>query len=509
MTDGGSLLQRSPHVLIPRPPVGWDAGLVAAKLSRPEVPPDYVDRLRLHDALDLATQSPVTVVTGGPGWGKTLLVASWAARAGRTRPVAWLTVDVDDEPPVLLDLRAGRSARDRRRPPGEPAGNAGPGGRVEPRRPPPDPARALTAVPGGRPRHRRHVGGEQRRGSRPDRPPVPARVTATHRACDPPRATGVAAPAAGPRGPGRDRCRPAGLHRRRGEGAPAPTGPPDRSRRSDAPARSHRRVGRRPAPRTMFLRRPGAGPWTSEASDRAVADYLLGEVVAGQSPQTWQFLLRTSLVPHICGELADTLTGQTQGQLTLDLLERDSGFVTALGPERRWYRYHPLLGEMLQRQLELERPDSIRELHERAAGWFATNEQADRRGETCRRSAQLDAGGDLAHERRGASPADGRPACAGSRSSPRSRLSSSARTAELQAVRSRPAHGRGPLRRDGAASGRGALPPRRRARCRGPVDQSRVVVVRMRTRSGCRPRPAPSTQRGPVRCTPWTSTGRP
>ena len=123
----------------------------------------------------------------------------------------------------------------------------------------------------------------------------------------------------------------------------------------------------------MFLRRPGARAADFGASDRAVADYLLGEVVAGQSPQTWQFLLRTSLVPHICGDLADTLTGQTQGQLTLDLLERDSGFVTALGPERRWYRYHPLLSEMLQRQIELERPDSIRELNERAAGWFAEN----------------------------------------------------------------------------------------------------------------------------------------
>ena len=116
MTDGGSLLQRSPQVVLPRQPVGWDAGLVAAKLSRPEVPPDFVDRPRLHDALDRATESPVTVVTGGPGWGKTLLVASWAARAGRNRPVAWLTVDVDDEPLVfwtyvLAALRATGAVR--------------------------------------------------------------------------------------------------------------------------------------------------------------------------------------------------------------------------------------------------------------------------------------------------------------------------------------------------------------------------------------------------------------
>ena len=125
----------------------------------------------------------------------------------------------------------------------------------------------------------------------------------------------------------------------------------------------------------MFLQRPDARATQFSGAERSVADYLLSEVAANQSPQTWQFLLRTSLVPRICGDLADTLTGQRHGQRTLDVLERENAFVTALGPDRRWYRYHPLLGEMLRRQLELERPDSLRLLHERAAHWFAANGQ--------------------------------------------------------------------------------------------------------------------------------------
>ena len=152
---------------------------------------------------------------------------------------------------------------------------------------------------------------------------------------------------------------------------------------SGAPARPDRRVGRRPAPRRDVPAPTRRRLGRLRGIRPGVADYLLGEVVADQSPQTWQFLLRTSLVPRICGDLADTLTGQATVHCTLDALERDNAFVTALGPERRWYRYHPLLSEMLRRQLELERPESIPELHERAAHWFAAERPAHRRGETC------------------------------------------------------------------------------------------------------------------------------
>ena len=68
-------------------------------MARPEVPRGYADRPRLRVALSAKTRGPVTVVTGGPGWGKTLLVAAWAASADASRSICWLTLDADDDEP--------------------------------------------------------------------------------------------------------------------------------------------------------------------------------------------------------------------------------------------------------------------------------------------------------------------------------------------------------------------------------------------------------------------------
>ena len=56
--------------------------------------------------------------------------------------------------------------------------------------------------------------------------------------------------------------------------------------------------------------------------DRAVADYLTGEVLAGLPPATRELLLRTSIAERVCGGLADALTGGSDGALLLEELER-------------------------------------------------------------------------------------------------------------------------------------------------------------------------------------------
>ena len=107
--------------------------------------------------------------------------------------------------------------------------------------------------------------------------------------------------------------------------------------------------------------------------DRAVADYLTGEVLDTQPPSTRDFLLRTSVVERICGELADALTGRRDGALVLERLARDGMFLTPLDRARRWYRYHGLFREHLTARLRLERPASERGLHARAGAWLAAN----------------------------------------------------------------------------------------------------------------------------------------
>ena len=105
--------------------------------------------------------------------------------------------------------------------------------------------------------------------------------------------------------------------------------------------------------------------------DRAVADYLTGEVLAGLPAPTRELLLRTSVVERICGDLADALTGGTDGALVLERLERSGAFVAPLDRHRTWFRYHGLFAELLRARLRLEHPGLEPELHARAAEWLA------------------------------------------------------------------------------------------------------------------------------------------
>jgi LuxR family maltose regulon positive regulatory protein len=72
-----------------------------AKFSRPRPPAAYVPRPRLIRMLDSGVaQHPVTLVSAGAGWGKTVLVASWAAGAPAGGAVAWLNLDQEDVTPA-------------------------------------------------------------------------------------------------------------------------------------------------------------------------------------------------------------------------------------------------------------------------------------------------------------------------------------------------------------------------------------------------------------------------
>ena len=117
--------------------------------------------------------------------------------------------------------------------------------------------------------------------------------------------------------------------------------------------------------------RPGEISITDIAGDDPiVTDYLRDEVLTGQDPQTRVFLLRTSIALHLTGKLADALTSTADGARCLDRLSRQNSFVRALDSERTWYRYHPLLRELLLAELRREMPHEIPILLRRAARWY-------------------------------------------------------------------------------------------------------------------------------------------
>ncbi len=112
-------------------------------------------------------------------------------------------------------------------------------------------------------------------------------------------------------------------------------------------------------------------------SHEYIVDYFASEILARQPDSVKIFLMKTSVLEQLCGSLCNALTGQSEGQQTLELLREANLFVFPLDNERCWYRYHNLFGGLLRKQLQQELPEIIPELHRRASRWYEENELKD------------------------------------------------------------------------------------------------------------------------------------
>jgi len=108
-------------------------------------------------------------------------------------------------------------------------------------------------------------------------------------------------------------------------------------------------------------------------SNRYVLDYLADEVLNRQEEEVQSFLLQTSVLDRLNGALCDAVTGRTDGQQMLERLEAANLFVTPLDDERRWYRYHQLFADLLRSQLRKTHPELSAALYLRACAWFEKN----------------------------------------------------------------------------------------------------------------------------------------
>ncbi len=103
----------------------------------------------------------------------------------------------------------------------------------------------------------------------------------------------------------------------------------------------------------------------------ACREYLFAEVLERQPEDIRRLLLRTSVLERVNGALASLLTGVAGSQRVLQELEEQNAFVVSLDAGRSWFRYHPLLADLLRLELERTEPDAVRELHRTAAEWHA------------------------------------------------------------------------------------------------------------------------------------------
>jgi LuxR family maltose regulon positive regulatory protein len=112
-------------------------------------------------------------------------------------------------------------------------------------------------------------------------------------------------------------------------------------------------------------------------SHRYVLDYLAGDVLERLDGQMRDFLLETSLLERLSGELCDAVTGRTGSQALLERVERAGLFLVPLDEVRGWWRYHHLFAGLLRTRLQQERPARAVALHRAAAAWHQEHDLAD------------------------------------------------------------------------------------------------------------------------------------
>ncbi|MFJ2519372.1 LuxR C-terminal-related transcriptional regulator [Cellulosimicrobium cellulans] len=351
---------------------GADASeILCARTSVPELPATTVARPSVETLVASAVTRRLTLVSAGPGWGKTTAVARWARSATGPR-VAWLTLEPFDDKPaafwadVLSALRAAGAV-----PPGHPLETL-----VVPPRLSPALLRRVLAAVEQLPEPVVLVLDDFHHAARPDvaatvddllRYPLPLHLVLLTRVDPLVR-----------------------LQRLRAQGEVAEVGAADLA--FDAPA-----VTTLAAVHGKPLSASGAGRVLDETggwavgvrlrveaddaasrarADRSAAEFLLAEVLDGQEPATRSFLLRTSVTSAVCPDLASALDPGAPAERLLPGLAAADGFVMTAGQGRTWYRYHPLLREMLLSQFRLEDPSRLRDAHRAAARWFARDGEA-------------------------------------------------------------------------------------------------------------------------------------
>jgi len=104
-------------------------------------------------------------------------------------------------------------------------------------------------------------------------------------------------------------------------------------------------------------------------TDASVTEFLVAEVLERHDPDTRDFLLRTSVAERVTGDLADAIVGKGDGQVRLEMLERANLFVVCVDSGRT-YRYHPLLRELLLHSLRRDDPQGYRDAQRAVAGWL-------------------------------------------------------------------------------------------------------------------------------------------
>ena len=117
---------------------------------------------------------------------------------------------------------------------------------------------------------------------------------------------------------------------------------------------------------------PGEFIRSFSGSEGDVAEYLAEQVFSKLPMELQEFLVETSPLDRIHGDLADAVRGRTDSWDMLHKLEPLRALLVPIHGEIGWYRHHQLFAEYLRQQLACG-GGSVPELHLSASTWFTAN----------------------------------------------------------------------------------------------------------------------------------------
>jgi LuxR family maltose regulon positive regulatory protein len=106
-------------------------------------------------------------------------------------------------------------------------------------------------------------------------------------------------------------------------------------------------------------------------SERTVAEYLMAEVLDSLPSEVRRLLVNTSVLDRVNGALGDLLTGDAGTEGHFSALAEAGGFVVPLDTRGEWFRVHHLFADLLTAELRHSQASEIPYLHLAAAHWFS------------------------------------------------------------------------------------------------------------------------------------------
>ena len=103
-----------------------------------------------------------------------------------------------------------------------------------------------------------------------------------------------------------------------------------------------------------------------------LSDYLVDEVLDNVDLATRHFLLKSAILRSMNDALITRVTGEENGQMRLEEIERQGLFLQRMDDTGEWFCYHPLFGNFLRQRCQWELAAELPEIHRAAAESWMT-----------------------------------------------------------------------------------------------------------------------------------------